>query len=93
MLDGKNLYLGSGIRNKHPGSDFRELSNNLLGEKYLNSLLRIRILDPVPVCPGIRDPGWKKSDLGSRKNVPDPNTSSIPINWSKKHRIPDQHQD
>jgi hypothetical protein len=28
----------SGMRDEHPGSYFRELSNNFLGKKYLNSL-------------------------------------------------------
>jgi hypothetical protein len=33
------------IRDKHPGPYFRELRNNVLAEKYLNSLMQIRIRD------------------------------------------------
>jgi hypothetical protein len=36
---------GSRIRDEQPGSYFRELRNNFLGLKYLNSLMRIRIWD------------------------------------------------
>ncbi len=41
---GKKSGSGSGIRNRdeEPGSYFRELRNNFLGLKYLNSLMRIR---------------------------------------------------
>jgi hypothetical protein len=51
---------GSGIRiqDEQPGSYFRELGNHFFGLKYLNSLMQIR------------DPEWKKSDLGSRIRNP-----------------------
>ncbi len=44
----KKLRSGSGmqIRDEHLGSSFRELRNNFLGQKYLNSLMWIRIRDP-----------------------------------------------
>jgi len=60
------------IRDKHSGSYFHVLSNNILGQKYFTYMLRILIrclLDPG------QDPGvWneKKSDLGSGINIPDP---------------------
>jgi hypothetical protein len=44
------------IRIQDPGSSAS------LTPKYLNSLLRIRIRDPVPFDPWIRDLGWKNSD-------------------------------
>jgi hypothetical protein len=52
---GKKSGSGTGIRirDKQPGSYFRELKKQFLGLKYLNSLM------------WIRDPGWKKSDPGS----------------------------
>jgi hypothetical protein len=34
------------VRDQHPGSYFRELRNNILGLKFLNSLMRIWIRDP-----------------------------------------------
>jgi hypothetical protein len=34
------------IRDEHPRSFLRELRNSILGKKFLNSLLRIRIRDP-----------------------------------------------
>ncbi len=41
------LTTGSGIRDEHPGSYFRELRNNFWGTKnYLNSLMRIWLRDP-----------------------------------------------
>ncbi len=67
IWDGKSPDLGSGIRSKHPGSYFRELSINSLGKKYFNSVLRNRIWDLVLFQffdPGNRDPGWKKSRSG-----------------------------
>ncbi len=51
------------IRDEHPGSHFRELRKNLLGWKYLNSLMGIR--DPF-------DPGSGMEKFGSviRKKHP-----------------------
>jgi hypothetical protein len=56
--DGKKC--GSGFQYEHPGSYFRELTNNFLGLKYfkLNSLMRIRI--------------WDLSDPGSGMEISDP---------------------
>ncbi len=51
----KKSRSGSGIRDERPGWYFRELRNNLLGQKYLNSLMRIRIRDPKYFWPWIRD--------------------------------------
>jgi hypothetical protein len=55
------------IRDEHPGSYFRGLRNNFLCEKYLNSLMRIRIRDP-----NLFDPGSGMEKFGSWINIPDP---------------------
>jgi hypothetical protein len=59
---GKKARSESGIRirDEHPGSYFRELRNNFLGQKYFNLLMRIRnLFDPgsgmEKFGPGIRD--------------------------------------
>jgi hypothetical protein len=60
---GKKSGSGIRIRDEHPGSYFRELRNNFLGEI-------LKCLDADPVT---RDLGWgKKSDSGSVINIPDP---------------------
>jgi hypothetical protein len=66
------------IRGEQPGSYFRELRNNFLGLKYLNSLTRIR------------DLGWKNSDPGS---VMEKFGSGMEKNWirEEKIRIRDKH--
>ncbi len=51
---GKKIQIG----NEQPGSYFREIRNNFLGLKYLNSLIRIR------------DRGWKKFGSGIRDKHP-----------------------
>ncbi len=43
------------IRDKQPGSYFRELIKQFYGQTYLNFLIRIR------------DPGWKKFESGMKK--------------------------
>ncbi len=48
---------GTRIRDEQPGSYFRELRNNFLGLKYLNSLMRIW------------DQGWKKIWMRDGKNL------------------------
>jgi hypothetical protein len=65
-----------GIRDKHPGSYFRELSNIILGFKYINSLLWIRIRDPVLFHPGsgVPDP------------VPDTDSAQDPLLICKKFK-------
>jgi hypothetical protein len=54
------------IRDEHPGSNFRELRNNFLDYKYLNSLMQIR-------DPGSEnfDPGSGMEKFGSGINIPD----------------------
>jgi hypothetical protein len=67
----KKIKSGSGM--KIPDHTyFRELRNNYLDKKCLNSLLRIRTRDPESFDPGsgIRDQVWKNSDLGSGINIP-----------------------
>jgi hypothetical protein len=56
---GQKSRSGSGIRIRyeHPRSYFRELRNNFVGKKYLNSLMRIR--NPGSGIFLTRDPGWK----------------------------------
>jgi hypothetical protein len=63
IRDGKKnpiLDLSSGIRNKHLGSDFRELSKNFWGKKYLtfvNSVFASRLGAFLNL-----DPKWKNLD-------------------------------
>jgi hypothetical protein len=59
---GKKSGSGYGIRilDEHPGSYFRELSNNFLGKNtYLYYLMWIRNRDPDSFRPWIRDPDGK----------------------------------
>jgi hypothetical protein len=71
---GRKSESGSGIRDEQPGSYFLELRNNFFGFvwglKYINSLMRIRDPGWRQFGSGIRD--GKKSDPGSRINIPDP---------------------
>jgi hypothetical protein len=76
IRDGKKP--GSGIRDKHIGSYFRELRNNFLGQKYLNSL-SIRCFGAGSgIRDGkiqIRDPGWKNPNPGSGIKIPEAQSS------------------
>jgi hypothetical protein len=64
------------IRDEQPGSYFRELRNNFLGLKYLNSLTRIR--------DGKNSyPEWK--NFGSGLNIPDPQHWDYGIFEIKSH--------
>jgi hypothetical protein len=67
---GAFLTTGSGIRD---GNHFSESLKTVffLGYKYLNSLMRIRILDLGYFCPRIRDP-----------NIPDPHPQQS--NWARE---------
>jgi hypothetical protein len=65
----KKSRSGSSIGDEHPGSYFRELRNNFLGSKCLNSLMRIRTQDPeifftLDLGSGIRDGKIRIWDLG-----------------------------
>ncbi len=75
IRDGKNLDLRYGTRDKHPGSYFRALSNNLLN-KNTSILCELRNADldpgsgdPVPFWPLIRE---GKIRTESRLNIRDP---------------------
>ncbi len=63
---------GIRIQDEPPVSYFRELRNNVLVLKCLNSRMRIRIRNPESFWPWIRDPGKKNLDPGSGINIPDP---------------------
>jgi hypothetical protein len=52
---------GSGIRDDHPESHFRELNNNILVHKYLNYFKRIGMRDLSTLDPG---PGMEKFGSG-----------------------------
>jgi hypothetical protein len=70
---GRKSESGSGIRDEELGSYFLELRNHFfvfLGLKYLNCLMLIRDLGSGMETVRIRD--GKKSDPGSRINIPDP---------------------
>jgi hypothetical protein len=53
------------IRDEHPGSYFRELGNNFLSKKYLNSLMRIRMRNPLSGIFLTLDPGSRMEKFGS----------------------------
>jgi hypothetical protein len=67
---------GIRIRDEQPGSYFRELRNNFLGLKYLNSLIRIRDGKNS-------DPGWKI--FGSGILDKHPGSETLP-NWQLKSK-------
>ncbi len=66
IWNGKNSDTGFGIRDEHPRTFSRRLRNSFSGLKYL----KFFDADPDP-GPRIQDPGWKNSDPGSGKNIPD----------------------
>ncbi len=75
---GKKSGSGSGIRDEQPRSYFRELRNNFLGLKNLNSdadpgsgMEKVRIRDGKS-----SDPGWKKFGYGI--NIPEPHHHCLP---------------
>jgi len=67
----KGKKSGSRIRDEHTRSYFRELRNSVLGLKYFNFLMRIRIRDLFD--PGL-DPGSRieKTESGILINISDP---------------------
>jgi hypothetical protein len=63
IRDGQKSRSGSEIRDKHPGSYFRELGTNFSGKKYLKYLMPIW---------NLFEPGSRMEKFGSGINIPDP---------------------
>ncbi len=82
---GRNSVSGSGIRDEQPKSYFLELRNHYFGF-FGVKILKFFDADPGSGMEKVRIRDGKKSDPGSGRNIPDPQTGFRRAKMTHKNR-------